>query len=327
MSDLASLTSQLADNLAQLAQLDELLLADPDNAELRAIREDIAQVITLTRELQQAAGQLPQEEAKQLEQTVGATTNHDAPSSSTITETQTAASSIGGYNAPAAAASSSAAAIASSISLPPFAASSSSSASSALLPVNGVYPPGARVMALYPKDGKYYISRIDRVDTGADEYTVTYLEYNQVGTIGFDSVRPWIHATPEQLRIANTPVKALFPEDGLFYNASLEGPSGSMPGYYAIKFGHLGGKKKRVVDVPLYDIVINERFMDAKTMQFTSAASASAKASAQLSEEMPVPEYLVVQPTDSDAIKVRNEKKGRGINCWSRPECRDRCLC
>jgi hypothetical protein len=306
MSDLASLSSQLPDHLTQLSQLDELLQADPANAELLQLHADLKEVITMTIDLQRQAGQLPPEEQSSIAAAMAAAAAAAASSaastaaaSTTAAAPSSAASSMPSDYTAAAAASQSYAG----------ASTAAASAAAASVPVNGVYPGGARVMAAYKSDGKYYVARIDRVDEGAEEYTVTYLEYNQQSSISFDSVRPWIHATPEQLKAQNTPVKALFPQDGLFYNASLDGPSGSVPGAYVVKFGHLSGgaKGKKIrVDVPIYDIILNERFINPASLQATAAASAKPAA---LTEDFPTPPHLVVNPTDSDAVKQAKIKK------------------
>lgn len=301
MSDLSSLSAQLPDNLAQLAQLDELLQADPDNEELQSLQADLRQVITMTLELQRAAGQLNQED----QATVAAAASTAAAAATTAASTPAAAAHPAAAASQSYAGASTAAVAAASFSP---AHSFTGAPGSVGLPVSGVWPSGSRVLAAYKQDGKYYVARVDRVDEGAEEYTVTYLEYNQQAVVAFDRVRPWAHAQPDQLRQANTPVKALFPEDGLFYNASIEGPSGSRPGTYVVKFGHLGGggKKKVRVEVPLQDICLNERFINPISLQATANASAKP---APLTEDFPTPAHLVVLPTDSEAVRQGKVKK------------------
>jgi hypothetical protein len=172
---------------------------------------------------------------------------------------------------------------------------------------------------VYAKDGKSYLARVDGVDEGSETYRVTFLEYGQTASVPFEQVSIWRSASGEQLRrMPNAPVKALWPEDGLFYAASLDGPSSAeLPGHYVVRFGAavgLAGKKKKKVDVLLHDIVLNEKFIDPRSLQLTSAASASAKASAAaaaapLSEELVVPPHLEPNPSDSDAVRQSKAKK------------------
>ncbi len=302
MSELARLSAELEENVAQLAQLDELLAADPTNEEFASIRADLQQVINTTIELQAQSG-------TGADGADGATQSTAPP--------QAAASSY------SAAASSSSAAAA------PSAAASASSASAATPYVSqrgadGNFAPGSRVLAVYGKQhgpgkdggkdgqGKSYIARVDAVDEGAETYAVSYLEYGGQATVPFEHVSVWRSASAEQLKGNNVPVKALWPEDGLFYPASLEGPSPGLPGHFIVRFGAavgVLGKRKKKVDVPLQDLQINEKFMDPNG-QLTAAASASAKAAAApLTEELPVPPHLEVQPTDSDAVRQGKVKK------------------
>lgn len=304
MSQLETLSEQLGSNLEQLAQLDQLLVDDPDNAELRSIRDDLQQVIQVTLELQ-----------KEQAATAAAASTTAAPS-------PTAAAAAAPAYAPSSSSSSyaptsafaAAAAASSSSAFPVAASASASSPASSFLPTGpgGTWRPGSRVMAVYSKDGKWYVSRVDGVDEGSETYKVTYLEYDQAASVPFEHVKAWVHATPEQLKLSNTPIKALYPEDGLFYAASLDGPA-STPGYYCVKFGAAVGamgKKKKKVEIPIADIMINERFMNPLSMQLTSAASANAKAAAApLGPELVTPDHLQSQPGDSDATRAQKAKK------------------
>jgi hypothetical protein len=81
-----------------------------------------------------------------------------------------------------------------------------------------------------------------------------------------------------------------------------------------VKFGTaigVTGKKKKKVEVSLHDLQINERFMDPRSMQLTSAASAGSKAAAAalLSEELATPPHLEPNPSDSDAVRQSKAKK------------------
>jgi hypothetical protein len=213
MEQLESLSAQLPENLAQLAQLDELLASDPSNEELKSIRADLQAVITTTLELQ----------AQQA-------LNASAPPGGSAAATAAAAASYAPV--PTAAASSyaptSAFTAAAAVSAAPPGAISGAAYVSAPGP-DGLYAAGTRVMAVYAKDGKHYVARIDRVDEGAELYGVTYLEYGQAATVPFDHVQPWRSASADQLKQVNTPVKALYPEDGLFYAGSLDGPAPGNP--------------------------------------------------------------------------------------------------
>jgi len=293
MDQLESLSAALPDNVAQLAQLDELLQADPDNAELQAIRDDLQQVITTTLELQ------AQDALNKSAATGGAEAAAAAAAAGTVAAAAVPAASSHSY-----AAAPAVAALAAADLLHPYVSP---------LGADGLYPVGARVSAVYAKDGRSYLARVDSVDEGAETYRVTYLEYGQQATVPFEQVTPWRSATAEQLRMPNVPVKARWPEDGLFYAASLDGPSPDLPGHYVVRFGAavgITGKKKKKVDVALHDIVLNEKFIDPRSLQLTSAASAAAKAAAApLSEELVVPPHLVVHDTDSDAVKAGKLKK------------------
>lgn len=303
MSQLEDLSAQLSSNLEQLAQLDELLAADPANAEIKSIRDDLLEVINVTLQLQKADQEQKQNAGASTAAAAAAQPAAPAAAASSALPAShsTAASGYAPISAFAAAAAAS--------SVPP----ASAPATSFLPSASGIYPPGARVMALYSKDGKYYVARVDAVDEGTESYRITFLEYNQPASVEWSNVKPWVCATPEQLRLSNTPVKALYPEDGLFYAGSLDGP-GSTPGYYAVKFGAAAtgssGKKKKRVEVAREDICINERFLDPTSMQFTSHASAAAKAgAAPLTEEFVVPAHLESVPGEPEAVRLSKAKK------------------
>lgn len=296
MSQLEDLSAQLGSNLEQLAQLDELIAADPASAaEIQSIRDDLFSVIQTTLQLQKADQEQKEREALAARPVAAAASSSYAPAASGYAPSLSAFAAASAPPAAAAAASSSAAAAASSSYAP------------------GLHPPGSRVLALYAKDGKFYVARIDAIDEGTESYRITFLEYNQPASVEWNQVKPWVCATADQLRLSNTPVKALYPEDGLFYAGSLDGPA-SIPGYYFVKFGAAAtgssGRKKKRVEVAREDICINDRFLDPASMQFTAAASPAAKAdAAPIPAEFVVPPHLETVPGEPEAVRASKAKK------------------
>jgi len=96
---------------------------------------------------------------------------------------------------------------------------------------------GDRCQALW-EDGKYYNARIDGI-TAAENFTLTYLDYGNQSDVPESSLKPYMPAS-EGLLSQGVKVKAIYAEDGLFYDAVID--SVLEPGLYAIKY--LKWKKK-----------------------------------------------------------------------------------
>jgi len=99
---------------------------------------------------------------------------------------------------------------------------------------------GDRCQALW-EDGKWYNARIDGV-TAAENFNVTYLDFGNTSDVPESSLKPYIPAS-EGLLSQGVKVKAIYQEDGLFYDAVIE--SVLEPGLYAIKY--LKWKKKATI--------------------------------------------------------------------------------
>jgi hypothetical protein len=72
-------------------------------------------------------------------------------------------------------------------------------------------------------DSKYYVARIDRISE-LSTYHVTFLDYGNTAEVTEAQLMPYVHAPGPMLR-SGVLVRAVWPEDGLFYDAVIEGQS------------------------------------------------------------------------------------------------------
>jgi len=148
--------ADLASYQLQLQQVDAALLADPESGELLKLKEDLTQVIDLTKELiaaQEPAAHEPhedqqyehqEEEVPDLPQPI--------PSSSGSSQASAGSSSSSSYHNPAAEAQQQ--------------------------PVKH-WQVGEQCRALWGQDGQYYEATIDEISTGGSEVVVTF-HFNKV---------------------------------------------------------------------------------------------------------------------------------------------------
>jgi len=138
---------------------------------------------------------------------------------------------------------------------------------------------GDRVRAPF-EDGKSYAARIESV---ADSTClVTFLRHGDTAEVPLKTLQPYLPADPQALDKGTT-VWAIWPQDGLFYEAVIDG---ILPNkQYRVKFDSYDGEK---ITLPLYDIRSRKPREQSK----------------ELSDKAIIPENLRILPTDTDKVRL-----------------------
>jgi len=116
------------------------------------------------------------------------------------------------------------------------------------------------------------------------------------------SMKAYIPA-PEGLLSQGVKVRAVYVEDGLFYDAVID--SVLEPGLFAVKY--LKWKKKQRFEVPAYDIVLRDSGQKIETVP----------------DELQIPESLKYKPSDSEAQKLKKRKQIKRLKSTFRTKKRE----
>jgi len=153
----------------------------------------------------------------------------------------------------------------------------------------GKWKVGDRCTAKW-EDNKYYSAII--TDVQEDDYSIRFLDYGNTGTCTEASLKTYVPLALDQL-VAGAQVRAIWAEDGLFYDAHIVNDLGN--DRYELRFPKFG-KKKFIVGA--YDM--NPRF---------GKKTASVNTKEPVPEDFTIPENLRCKPTDTDA--QRRSKRAR----------------
>jgi hypothetical protein len=289
MSDtLEELEVKLAENQIQLMQVQQLLAAAPTDETLLQLHSDIVQAMQLVNEAKQfknansAPPPLPSIAPPPLP------SNFEAAPSTAVARSAASIAALINSSLKSGNGTSS------------YSSSSSSNSNSSV--VSSIAPrkwqPGERCMALWSGDTsaehrKYYAARVESV-TELSTYHVCYLDYNSTAELPYTHLQPYTPAPTERLK-PGALVRALWPEDGLMYDAIVEAipfitpsASGSAsssspsttsgvvsgPGTglrVAVKFSKY---KKTKMDVDVYDVVLRKGKFSAEALAENMAAAA-----------------------------------------------------
>jgi hypothetical protein len=211
--------------VAQLEQVNQLLALTPNDESLLKLQSDIQQVLAITYDL------------RKLKTVIGTFYSLSPLRSPSVIHPLPLILALRLFvvmPAPASASSSSQPSTAQSKTmegpppLPSSASSASSSASASAASAAASVASGSagkwqlkqRCMAQWT-DGKYYSARIDSI-TEINTFRVTFLDYGNTHEVTLSQLQPYLHA-PAVLLKPDVLVRAVWPEDGLFYDAKIEG--------------------------------------------------------------------------------------------------------
>lgn len=150
-----------------------------------------------------------------------------------------------------------------------------------------------RCMALWDQDNKYYAATI--VETKEDEITVTYLDYRQTSVVAESNLKPYQPAPADQLE-SGALIKAIFDEDGLFYDGVIQ-EKANASGFYIVRFPRFG---RQTYEVSSYNIMMRE---ERKKVDLNEP----------LPEKAVIPESLWAKPTDSEETLLTKKRKIKRI--------------
>lgn len=181
------------------------------------------------------------------------------------------------------------------------------------------WPPGTRVIARWSEDDNWYLARVDSVDTSSTNpvYSVTYLQYGNLGTVTAEDIKQFLPPTGSQLG-AGQAIFAMHPNDGMFYEAMIESPSSavlgaaaSLPhggaGYYRVKFR----QNRQRLDVHYNNIYIPPEF-SGKILP-VSASSAMQALEDPLNHKLVLPDSLKILDSDSEAERKLKQMRAKSM--------------
>jgi len=152
---------------------------------------------------------------------------------------------------------------------------------------------GDRCMALW-EDGQFYHARIDSVKD-EQRLTVTFLAYGNQVDCSVGSLRVFKPAPETDLK-PGALVRAIYPMDGLFYDATIVEKGDA--GFFRVRFSKYKKnvkKKKKLYDIPAYDLLMREANAEDDD------------------EDLPnkplIPDHLKSTPEDTEAQRLAKRKK------------------
>jgi len=250
------LAKKLQEHKDQLAQVEQMLLENPDDETLLKLKADLTQVVSLTEDLTQAGKDDDEGEEEKTE--MMETDKNKILDPNEMSDVPTLPTDISEGIGPTE------------------------------ILTEKKWTIGDRCQALW-EDGKYYNARIDGI-TAAENFSIIYLDYGNQMEVPESSLKAYIPA-PEGLLSQGVKVKAIYTEDGLFYDAVID--SVLEPGLFAVKY--LKWKRKQRFEVPAYDIILRDSGQKIETVP----------------DELQIPETLKYKPSDSEAQKLKKKETNK----------------
>jgi len=159
---------------------------------------------------------------------------------------------------------------------------------------------GDRCLALW-EDNKPYVSRIDAV-TEVGTYKVTYLDYGTTSEVADSSLSQYVPAPADKL-MKGALVRAIWPEDGLYYDAVVDSEIkmtsiSEKSKKYIVRFTKFKKKKeKRSLEVSGYDLVLRKELGDIEDFE------------GAVPDKFEIPDHLKSVPNDTEQVKKDKLKK------------------
>lgn len=150
------------------------------------------------------------------------------------------------------------------------------------------YREGQRVTAVW-SDGKWYSARITEVND--TNYTVQYLDYGNIWTVTPQQMKEYEHASEKDLK-KGTLVRAIWPNDSMFYNARIDSKDPEKIGFYNVKFTQF--EKNTKYSVSVYDLKLRTKDPNEEVGEVG---------------EFSIPVYLAIKDTDTAEQKAHKWKK------------------
>jgi len=301
---------ELPEYQKQLAEVEDLLKDDPQNEELLTMKATLVDLIETVQQLSQVAE--VSEEAKA--QQVGTEAVKPGDDEVHPVAVGTAESTLPTAND------------ASLTPVPPASA----------LKITREWSVNDRVISRWPEDGQYYLAKIERiispdgdlvpsVDVSLAQrdrykFDVLYLQYGNSSLVESSDLSPF-EPPPKSTLLPGQVVAAYWPEDGLFYEAVIEGPSHSHKAeggpqakvaMFRVKFRHNRARSEKSSS----DLYIPPEWQGKRVPIGGLAALTAAALSDDLDAELPgfvLPEKLKVLPSDSEAERKLKQLRARQL--------------
>jgi hypothetical protein len=156
-----------------------------------------------------------------------------------------------------------------------------------------------KCMALY-EDGVHYLAKITNLSSGAADadtlVEVIYLEFGNTASVPVSSLKPFVPA-PSHALVKGAPVRAPWPQDGLYYDAVVHAKLEGSDDLFNVRFTM---KKKKDYPVAGSDLVLRE-------------VDEASKAAAGDAEVLVIPDHLKWDQADNDVLKAKKRRQIKAL--------------